>query len=269
MITVSKSLVCDVFDAVLIDNTDKSVVGTTTLQSANIDVAVSEVEVRAGKGNVLQATLHIQRDINIELTDIEWSPEWIAKQLGTSIKLSDDAVAYAMPKWYEAVDLDEEEPGTAIGFKLDNTPLTTGSGLAIFDEDGEELTLTTDYTISGDTVTISSATAGDKFEVRTYKYTAPEDTQVLNIESDKFAKGVTLILSTFETDENEAHQYEIQYQFPNAIPNGSFQINTTSERNAATQSVTFKVAKPTTSTVVGTYLRIKLDDGTGSSGSTT
>ena len=42
-----------------------------------------------------------------------------------------------MPKWYEAVDLDDAEPGTEIGFKLDNTPLTTSSGWAIFDEDGK------------------------------------------------------------------------------------------------------------------------------------
>lgn len=47
----SKKLVCSVFDAVVIDNTDGSVAGTTTLQTANIDVAVSEVEVRAGKGD--------------------------------------------------------------------------------------------------------------------------------------------------------------------------------------------------------------------------
>jgi len=254
---VGKKLVCDVFDAVMIDNIDGSVAGSTTLQSANIDVAVSEVEVRAGKGNALQATLHVQRDINVDLTDVEWNPEWIAKQLGTSITTGAD-VAYAMPKWYTCVDLDEEEPGTAIGFSLDNTPLVSESGLTIFDENGKELIVTTDYTITGKEVTIIDGEVGEKYEVRTYKYNTPETTQVLTFESDKFAKGVTLVLSTLETDENEANQYEIQYQFTNALPNGSFQINTSSEKQAATQNLKLKIAKPTTSTVVGKYLRIPL-----------
>jgi hypothetical protein len=78
------------------------------------------------------------------------------------------------------------------------------------------------------------------------------------MESDKFSKGVTLVLSTFETDEDESNPFELQYQFPNAIPNGSFQINTSSEKNAATQNLKLKVIKPATSTVVGKLLRIPL-----------
>lgn len=253
----SKKLVCDVFDAVMIDNVDGSVAGTTTLQSANIDVAVQEVEVRAGKGNALQATLHVQRDINVELVDIEWKPEWVAKQLGTSITTG-AAEGYAMPKWYEAVDLDGEEAGTAIGFKLDHTPLASKSGLVIYDEDGAAVAKTEGYTITGDTVTIVGGVAGDLYEVRTYKYTTDEDTQTLTFESDKFSHGVTLVLSTLETDEDESNPFELQYQFPNAIPNGSFQINTTSEKNAATQSLSLKIIKPATSTVVGKLLRIPL-----------
>jgi hypothetical protein len=254
---MGKKLVCDVFDAVMIDNTDGSVAGTTTLQSANIDVVVNEVEVRAGKGNALQATLHVQRDINVDLTDIEWKPEWVAKQLGTTITTG-AGEAYAMPKWYEAVDLDGEEVGTAIGFNLDETPLTTDSGLKIYDEDGTEVVVTTGYTITGKAVTIVGGVAGDMYEVRTYKYATPATTQTLTFESDKFAKGVTLALSTFETDENETHPFELQYQFPSAIPNGSFQINTSSEKNASTQNLKLKIVKPATTTVVGKLLRIPL-----------
>jgi len=172
---MGKSLVTDVFDCVMIDNTDGSVAGTTTLQSANIDVAVQEVEVRAGKGNALQATLHVQRDISVELVDVEWKPEWIAKQLGTSITAG-AATGYAMPKWYEVIDLDGEEVGTALGFTLGHTPLASGSGLKIFDEDGVEVVVTTGYTITGAAVTIVGGVAGDLYEVRTYKYTTDADT---------------------------------------------------------------------------------------------
>ncbi len=255
----SKKLVCDVFDVVAVDNTDSSVIGSTTLQSANIDVAVSEVEVRSGKGNALQATLHAQRDINVDLTDVEWKPEWIAKQLGTSITKG-ASVGYAMPKYYTVVDLDAEGVGTALGFTLDNEPLASASGLSIYDEDEKLIVVTTDYTIAAKVVTIVTAgvTVGDVYEVRTYKYATPAATQTLTMESDKFAKGVTLILSTFETDEDESNPFELQYIFDNAIPNGSFQIQTSSEKKASTQSLKLKIIKPPTSTVCGKLLRIPL-----------
>jgi len=252
-----KKLVADVFDAVIIDNTDGSVAGSTTLQSANIDVAVNEVEVRAGKGNALQATLHVQRDITVDLTDVEWRMEWLEKQLGTTTAIG-AGVAYAMPKWYTAVDLDAEGVGTAIGFVLDNEPLATASGLKIYGSTGTEIAVTSGYTISGDDVTIVGGVAGALYEVRTYKYATAATTQTLNFESDKFSRGVTLVLSTLETDENEAHLFELQYQFANAIPSGSFQINTSSEKNATSQAFNMKIVKPATTTVVGKLLRIPL-----------
>ena len=247
----SRKLVCDVFDCIMVDNTDGSVAGTTTLQSANIDVAVSELEIRAGKGNALIANLHIQRDINVDLTDVEWKPEWIAKQLGTTITTG-AGVGYAMPKWYTAIT------ATGVTITLDEEPLASASGLVIYDVDGTLLADST-YTVAAKIVTFTiGVTAGDLVEVRTYKYDTPALTQTLTMESDKFAKGVTLVLSTFETDEDESHPFELQYQFPNAIPNGSFQINTSSERAAATQNLKLKIAKPVTSTVVGKLLRIPL-----------
>lgn len=256
---MGKKFVADVFDVVAIDNSDGSTIGSTTLQSANIDVAVSEVEVRGGKGNALQATLHIQRDINVDLTDIEWSLDWLAKQLGTTASTG-AATAYAMPKWYSAVDLDGAESGTALGFQLDEQPLASESGLKIYDSTGTVLTAATEYTIATDTVTIVKAgvKVGDLFEVRTYKYTTGATTQTLNFESDKFSSGMTLILSTLETDENEDQLFELQYIFSNAIPNGSFQIQTSSEKKAATQNFKMKIVKPSTTTVVGKLLRIPL-----------
>ena len=96
------------------------------------------------------------------------------------------------------------------------------------------------------------------FEVRTYKYTTPVGTKTLNFESDKFATGAKLVLSTLETDENEQHLFELQYIFENAIPNGSFTIQTSSEKKESTQSLKLKIVKPSNSTIVGKLLRIPL-----------
>lgn len=200
-------------------------------------------------GNALQATLHVQRDINVSLTDVEWRMEWLEKQLGTTTTIGSD-VAYAMPTWYT---VNSSKQITLPATPISATP--ADAGLKIYDTNGTEIT---GATLSGAVVTISTATEGDEVEVRTFKYNTPATTQVLTFETDKFARGCTLVLSTFETDENEANPYELEYIFENAIPNGSFQINTSSEKNASTQSFDLKIVKPVTSTIAGKLLRIPL-----------
>lgn len=200
-------------------------------------------------GNALQATLHVQRDINVSLTDVEWRMEWLEKQLGTSTTTGSD-IGYAMPTWYT---VNSSKQITLPATPISATP--ADAGLKIYDTNGKEIT---GATLSGAVVTIGAATEGDDVEVRTFKYNTPATTQVLNFETDKFARGCTLVLSTFETDENEANPYELEYIFENAIPNGSFQINTSSEKNASTQSFDLKIVKPVTSTIAGKLLRIPL-----------
>lgn len=246
------ALIADVFDVLLIDS-DGDVICTTTLTEANIDVSVQENDVRAGKGNQLIGILHSDRDIAINLTDAEFKYEWLAKQLGQDITTG-EGVAYAMPKWYEAVDLE----GTAIGFTLDHTPLTTDSGLIIFDESGNKVAETSGYTIDDNVVTIVNGVAGDKYEVRTYKYATDEATQTIEIDNSVFAKGVKCILETLEITGDEEPVATLQYQFDKALPTGNFTINTASERNAQTQAFNLRVIKPKHSTKVGKILRIPI-----------
>lgn len=241
------ALIADVFDVTLIDEATNDVVATTTLQEANIEVAVSENEVRGGKGNVLIATLKVSRDITISLTDAEFKYDWLAKQLGQDVKTG-AAIAYAAPKWYTVAD----DTGT-LSITLDKTPKTVGS-IAIYDKEGKKLS---GFTLSGSEVTITTgAEAGDEVEVRTYQYDSPAETQTIEFDSKVFAKGLKAILETVEIDGDETITHVLQYQFDSANPDGNFTVNTASERNAATQSFNLKVVKPKTSSVVGRLLRI-------------
>lgn len=245
------AVVADVFEVILIDS-DGDTIGTTTLQEANIEVQVQENDVRGGRGNQLLGVLHSDRDITLNLTDVYFRYEWVAKQLGQDIKTG-AGVAYATPKWYTVVDNAGSKE-----FELDETPSDSAS-LAIYDEGGNKLELTTDYTVSGNTVTIIDATiaAGDSVEVRTYKYQTVPTTQTIEIDNSVFAKGVTAILETLEVDEStEMATHKLQYQFDNALPSGNFTINTASEKTASTQAFNLRVVKPKTSTVVGRILRI-------------
>ena len=129
-------LVADIFEVILVDS-DGDVIGTTTLQDANIDVSVQENDVRGGRGDQLIGVLHSDRDINIALTDTLFKYEWLAKNLGQDI-VTGAGVAYAMPKVYTAVD-----NASNIEFTLENEPLASDSGLKIFDSSGTEILLTT------------------------------------------------------------------------------------------------------------------------------
>ena len=191
------ALIADVFDVILRETGTGDVIGTTTLQDAGIEFSVSENEVRAGKGNQLYGILHVSRDININLTDVEFKYDWLAKQLGQNI-VTGAGVGYAMPKWYTLTDNAGSKELT-----LDETP-TNLSTIALYDATGTKLVPTTDYTLTGKVVKVIKTGVTGQVEVRTYKYATPATTQTIAIDNAVFAKGVEAILETVEIDGEES-----------------------------------------------------------------
>lgn len=247
-------LIADVFNVVLIDESGDAI-GTTTLQDANIEVSVSENEVRAGQGNTLIGTLHVSRDIAISLTDVEFKYDWLAKQLGQDVKTG-AGIGYAMPKWYAVAD-----DAGAMTITLDKTPKSVAS-LAIYDMNGERIP-NENLTLAGAEVTISTgATVGEEVEVRTFQYDTPAETQTIDFDSKVFGKGLKAVLETVEINGDETITHVLQYQFDSAVPDGNFSVSTASERNAATQAFNLKVIKPKTSTVVGRLVRFPYTEAT-------
>lgn len=245
--------VADVFDAILKSKTTGEVIATTTLQTGNLEVSVSENEIRGGKGNQLLGVLHVSRDINIALTDAEFKYEWLAKQLGQDVKTG-AGIAYAMPKWYTVVDNAGDKEIT-----LDETPTSIDS-IAMYDKTGAKLTKTTDFTLDTKVITITKTgiNAGDKVEVRTYTYETPATTQTIEIDNSVFAEGVELVLETIEITGDEIPKFRVQYQFDSAVPAGNFSIQTSSERSAQAQQFDLRVLKPTDSDIVGRIVRIPI-----------
>lgn len=242
------AFVADVFDVIIQDLVTGETIATTTLQEANIEVNVEETEIRGGKGNTLLGILHSARDITISLNDTTFRPEYLARQLGQPI-VTGQGIAYAAPKWYTATGT------TTVKITLDKAPLSTGHEIKMYKADGSPIT--SGFTVNGSDVTFSSGVvAGDKIEVRTYKYQSPTNTQTINIDANTFAKGVRVILQTVEVDGDENLVATLQYQFDKAVPNGSFTINTNSQREASAQEMTIRVLKPADTTVVGRLLRI-------------
>jgi hypothetical protein len=244
-------LIADIFLVNLVDD-NNDVIATSTLQEGNLEVSVSENDVRGGRGNALLAVLHSDRDIAINLTDAEFRYDWLAKQLGQDI-VTGAGTAYAMPKWYTTVD--GAGTGTDPEITLDKTPSDTAT-LAIYNESGQKVT---GFTVSGSVVDFTSASpavgVGDNMDVRTYTYATSAQAETITIDNTIFAKGVKAILETLEIDSEENPTHKLQYQFDKAIPSGNFSINTSSERTANTQAFNLRVVKPATSNVVGRVVR--------------
>jgi hypothetical protein len=241
------AVIADVFEVALIDSTTGDAIGTTTLTEANIQVQVKENDVRGSRGNQLMGVLHSDRDITLNLTDISFKYDWIAKQLGQNI-VTGAGTGYATPKWYSVA---------TEKITLDETPSDTSS-LVIYNASGVKIT---GFTVTTDQVDFTAATPtvanGDSVEVRTYKYATDAQTQTIEIDNSVFAKGVIAVLETLEVDEStEVATHKIQYQFDRALPSGNFTISTRSEKTASTQAFNLRVVKPATSTVVGRVLRI-------------
>jgi hypothetical protein len=245
-------IVADVFETVLLD-TNGLKFGSTSLTESSIDVSVQENDVRYGRGNQLAGILHSDRDITLNFTEGEFKYEWLAMQLGQDITTG-AKTAYAMPKWYECVT----KASTGIGFILDHKPLATGSGLKIFNSSGTEVVVTTGYTISGDDVTIVGGVVGDRYEVRTYKYTTSASTQEIEIDNSVFGSGVQVVMETLEIDPDT--EEEPWQPFNIFLKNVYLLVNLQSillsDRKAQTNAFSLRVVKPSNSTVVGKMLRI-------------
>jgi hypothetical protein len=243
------AFIADVFNVILVDIATNDVVATTTLTDANIDVKVTQNEIRGGQGNVLLGTLNVARDITIALTDIEFRYNWLAKQLGQDVKTG-AGVAYAAPKFYTVVD----GAGT-LTITLDKTPADPTT-LAIYDADGVKISSSA-YTVATKTITFTTGvTGGESVEVRTYTYATDAQTQTIEFDSSVFAKGMKAILETVEISGDENITHTLQYQFDSCVPDGNFQIQTKSSKEAASQAFGLKVIKPETTSVVGRLLRI-------------
>lgn len=249
------SLIVDVFDVSLINSTG-DIYATTTLSSGDIDIKCDSKEIRAGRGDALISILRSNRQVDIKLAEVTFKWDFLKLQLGRTGTVA-SAVAWATSKWYECVDLDGSGAGTAIGFTLDHEPLSSSSGLKIFNSSGTAVAVTSGYTISGDDVTIVGGVVGDRYEVRGYKYNTIATAETVLIDNISFPDDVICVLETLEvSEEGETALARIQYIFDKAVPDGNITISTKKEKDASVTNFNLKALKPTNSNNIGRVIRI-------------
>ena len=79
---MAKYFLTSVADARLYDSDDNLVATAKTLMDSSIEVALSTTDVRGGKGNPLQYILYQGADMNLTLTETQFSLDFLAKTLG-------------------------------------------------------------------------------------------------------------------------------------------------------------------------------------------
>jgi len=245
------SLIADIFNVLLIDDTG-TIFASTTLQSADIDIKVDSKDIFGGRGNALIAVLHSGRQADIKLGDVEFKYDWLAKQLGTTIGAAATATVWAMPTFYTAATT------TGITVTISPKPLASASGIEIYTSVGV-LVPPANYTVVAATGVItftSGVVAGDIVEVRGYKYTSAATATTVTIDNTSFADGVICVLETLEISEDETVLAKIQYIFDEVLPSGNFTISTKKERDANVSNFELKAIKPRTSNTIGRIVRI-------------
>ncbi|HZK71862.1 MAG TPA: hypothetical protein VFD03_10185 [Clostridia bacterium] len=240
------SLICDIFDVMLIDDTGE-IFASTTLQSADINIKVNSTDINAGRNNSLIAILHSGRQADIALAETSFKWDFLAKQLGQTV-VTGVVEAWAFPKWYTAVDTTG-----IISITLDNPPISIDSGIKMYSVDGVAVT----GTVVGAVVTfLTGVTGGALVEVRGYKYTSGATSSSIVIDNVSFPDGVKCILETLEIDEDESLLARIQYIFDEVLLSGNITVATKKEKDAVISNVELRAIKPRTSDVIGKVIRI-------------
>lgn len=235
------SLIADVFDFQILTDKDE-LFASTTLESADVNVAVDEQEVIAGKGAAIIANLHSARRIDISVAEMEFKWDFIQNQLGRTATTG-KVNAMALPKYYTSATNE-----TAVEFTLDEEPIATDSKLIIVDiETGTKLVKTTGYTIAGKVVTIVGGAAGKKYYVPGYYYETVATASSVELTTNDFPAGAKCILTTLEITNDEKPLNIVQVQLDEVLPSGNFTLATTTQRNAVATNFTFKAVKSETS----------------------
>ncbi|WP_425203603.1 hypothetical protein [Priestia megaterium] len=249
-------LVADVFEMLVIDKKTSKVYSKSTLQESGIQFEQEANDVTGGPGNDLIAILHGRKDITITGNDPIWDMELLALRMGSDI-VTGTNVAYAIPQdYFEAVT----------GADPDTTEITLphaaiAGTVKIKKEDGTDVE---GFTLDGMDVTFPEATVaeGEKVQVVTYQYNTPAGTKTTTIDSTKFPKDVMIVLRTLEISEDEQPLNWIQFEFDRVKPSPSFNINTSSAREASVDENSFRVMKPKYSKTLGRKMIIPYDEVT-------
>lgn len=215
----SDYFICDVFNLIA-ETKDGEVLFMDRLSTASVESSMENVEIKAGQGNVLIATLSGSRSMTITTNTPVFMLDALCAQLGADVVVgAGQAVKTGM---YDVV-----------GGKITVTETPIAGTIKVFTSEG-----IVSATATNKEITVS--TSDEKVKC-VYRYATPATTETITVSAKKnpIARKVTLQTLVIDGAENPVGYLEME--FGQAKPDGAFSISTTSERQAQDNQITWSV----------------------------
>ena len=226
----NKTLIVDVFDAFFRKN-GKVVFYSENLTSSNLTNKIDQAEVKNGKGNKLFAMLNKSKSASIELNSNVFSFATVAMQTGQDIVTGKGIAFKAVEKL---------KVTTAGEVDLTETPL--------FPIEIQVMDIKTGKEIAGSvvgkkfTATVATDLPLDAIvKVMPYKFETPATASTLTVDTESFAEGGELVLTTYERNADNKIIADVQIICQHAMPDGSWELATQSEVQPKDMKITMNI----------------------------
>ena len=227
-----QELLLGTVDALLVDNETNIEYATATVKSHSIAQSVDTTEIRAGRKDVVIATIESNKSITVELEDAETKRDWVAIAMDAEITDETSIDVRVLPQ--------QVVVGEGLKIKLDKAPKVGSEPIVIFGETQIEAS----FTGAAGTLTAgeSGLQVGDVVDVMSYTTTATK-AQVMQIGGEGVGRSFSLYLEESIFNGNmKVIATKITY-FPRVIPQSSFTLEGTNELGEQNVTYTFNVAQ--------------------------
>lgn len=193
---------------------------------------------RGGKNNAKRLAFDSNRDSKLKITTQLFDFRIISMLAGADV-ISGSANIFKREELSIVDNTGNKE------ITLTKTPLTDSITVFPSANDGnagEELVKTTDYTVSGDVLTITKAGVndGDKFVIY-YQFSSDESAEKISFKTNKFPVTCKIVGDTLIKNEATNQDEPFQMVVYKAKPLADFNLNMASEGDPATLELTFEL----------------------------
>lgn len=233
---------------------------TGTLESDQLERTAEQEKIKGGIDNDTLTVIDKSSELNLTVTDVVNRRDILAAKLGTSIQKGKVIVKH-LPKNYEV----KESSGLKV--TLSATPLA-GVELSIYDnKDKTKMAKTTDYTISGNTITIvkEGVKAGDTVFITGYDYETTAE--YIDIPSTSSTKAMQVVVEKPIWNADGEIVYYKQFNFPKAKIDGSFTTAGSTEKQANPDETKFTITKDGNEVSLGKIVYIPVSESISASSS--
>lgn len=226
-----KNLIVDVFNAYYYGKDGNMIFKSENLTEAGISASNDQDEIRNGQGNGLFAVLNKNKTVEVTLSENVFDFKGLALNSGTNVVIG-EGLGYTKTQNIVAV-----ADSSNVKITLEKEPR---EGAAVMCSVNNKVV---NGTLSGSDITFTTGVlAGDVVTVEAYEYTVPSAEKIV-IKSDEFPRAGKLVLQTLEISPDMEPVAYIYIVFDKATPTGTWEINTTSEKQATETSYNMKISQ--------------------------